>query len=111
MQQFRKTVGNRLGWAKRASQQFRNTIDRLFRRLLACNGLKLQRSFSGLGESCQPAVSKPYRKEIFELKLQHETLYRNQHFRDAIKTSLVNLAKIGSGAPGAEAAAALQLCQ
>ena len=43
------------------------------------NGLKLQRSFSGLGETCQPAVSKPYRKEVLELKLQH--------FRDLIETS------------------------
>ena len=34
------------------------------------NGLKLQRNFSGLGEMCQPAVSKHYRMEVLELKLQ-----------------------------------------
>ena len=34
------------------------------------SGLKLQRSFAGLAETCQPAVSKPYRKKVVELKLQ-----------------------------------------
>ena len=52
------------------------------------NGLKLQRSFSRLGETCQPAVSKPYRKEVVELKLEL--------FRDAIETRLVNLARFGT---------------
>jgi len=58
--------------------------------------------------SGQAAAFKPYRKEIVDMKLQHETLCRNQDFRDSIKTSLVNLAMIGPGAPGAEAAAVSQ---
>jgi len=42
--------------------------------LEACGNL------SRLGETCKPAVSKPDRKEVLELKLQH--------FRDPIEPAL-----------------------
>ena len=68
--------------------------------LEACGNL------SGLGETCQPAVSKHYRKEM-----QGDCGLKLQHFRDPIETRWVNLSKFGPWPPGAEAAAVSQPLQ